>query len=337
MNSCILDLESIGQEDRRETLFYASHSQLIFKQDSKIKNATCDEEIQAEIPLPIDHTYYECVEFDSEILFIFGGKDVVVFDKEGGRVKRHRLDPVLIGRCITKAYKSGEDCIIFGVKQNNRIHLLRYDFRTQKRIAQTSSWDLSTISDLRVEDGIAYIILENSFLAICDMKTGETTKIRFETGNVNRSIFKHGDSLLFPCKEALRILTPSSVKTGKIPLVRIHSLECVIGNNLFLTSAEGRNLCCYNLRHQAISWELFGDSVIAESILIKGQGKDSVCDVLAVRTSDYVGFVNLHTGKNVGYVKCSHMYRIRQTGDHLLINRSNGTTTLVPGIQDELD
>ncbi len=338
MSKCTINLDDIGHESRDKPVFYASSTEIVYREDNFIKLASCDGEVLSQIGIPIDVSSFEMLDLLDTVLFIFGGQTLVFMDKSGMAPTQHELGIMSIGNCCTPIFPSTNmDAIIFGTHRDNYIQFVTYDFVQQKRLIQTMSWDMSNITHTYVDKtDMLYSILDQSLLIKANMKTGES-ETRFETGQINRSYLPYKGMDLYGGHTCLRGVVDRKVKTTKIPLVRVHTLEHIIGDRLYFTSKGGTHVCCYDLKSESMKWEIFGNQIIHETILVKGLSKDKECDVMVIRIDHHIGLINLTEGKSVAYIKCPNVSRIRQTGDNVLVNKANGTAMLIPGVDNDLD
>ena len=78
-------------------------------------------------------------------------------------------------------------------------------------------------------------------------------------------------------------------------------------------------------------WEIHGRYPIKESILVKSEDDE---DIMLVRTENYMGMINLDKGQAKDNIHTAKITKLRSTSDHVLIYKKDGTTVLVPGIEN---
>ncbi len=329
--TCKLDLDNLQPDDRNEFVFFATHDFIIYKNRNRLELASCEQEVLSGAVLPIDYRKYEVLDLGDALFFLFNGLEIVIMDKQGLLPIQFKLDPLKIGQAVTKIFPSSENGVIFGTKQADRIQFVNYDFMERNRIAQSAFWKVTMVTDCNVTSNILYAVLDNSIIVACDMSTGETIWTKFETAKINRGIFFHDNFVFYSCQGLLKKTDGKTTQVIRIPLISVHSLEHISGGKAYVTSNEGKNLCQYDLLTETLKWEIFSHYPILESLPAKGKPNDNL---LLVRTTDYMGIVNISAGRAETHVRSSNISRIRETTDHILIHKSTGSTTLLSGTED---
>ncbi len=331
----ILNLDKLDRVARAHLIYFATHDFILYKDRSFLMQVSCDEQLLKRTSLPKDSKSYECLEIGDAVILVLAGKEIMIVDKEGRATSKYDLNHQKIGRCVTRLFHAENNQIIFGTKYPNRIQFLKYDFVNQSRVCQTMSWEMSRVNHLTMHNHMLYALLDNAFIVCCDMSTGETLWTKFEAGFIHKNLIVYNDNLLYACQNILKIANGKEVENVSIPLARIHSLEHVIGDNLYFTSNEGKNICCYDLKGRRLKWEILGNLEIKESIIVPGRHEGRMYDMMVVRTKDSMGIVNLTVGKTVQFLKSPAISRIRVTGDHLLIHSHADHTEMIPGLTEE--
>jgi hypothetical protein len=333
--NCRLDLENLVTEDRSETILYATHDNIVYRESNRIIMGSCGGEHLSDVKAPPDYAKYEFLDVDDAVLFVFNNMDVAVLDKSGMMPHEYRLDLLKVGRCITKLYPSNDpNQVIFGTLQGDRIQFVNYDFMNQQRIAQTASWKVSSVTDTCFQDMILYAVLDQSSIVACDMTTGETLWTRFETAKINRGIVPHNGRLVYCCQGLLKKVQDKDIEITRVPLLSASSIEHHDDRNIYFTSNEGKNVCAYYTVTDKLRWQIFGRKFIQESIVVQDVNKN---DLLLARTDDHIAIANLSLGRAESAIRTPNIYRLRQTQDHVLIQKTIGTTTLIPGVEDADD
>jgi len=260
---------------------------------------------------------------------------MIVIDKLGMEPHRQKLDSAKIGRCITKLFSSNDsNRVLFGTKQGDRLQFVNYDFMSNVRIAQTASWKVSSITDLCVSDMILYAVLDNSIIVACDMNSGETLWTRFETGAINRGIAAQNGFLVYCCQGLLKKVQNKDSQTTRIPLTSVSSIEHVNTRNVYITSNKNKHVGCFYTVNDDLKWQVFGQKPMIDTVVVQDVNHN---EILLVQTEDYVAMVNLSTGVAESSIKTPNLYRLRITEDHIVIQKSKGGVTLIPGIIHEQD
>jgi hypothetical protein len=337
MPECILDINKIGKITRNQLVFFATHDYMIYKSSSILVHSSCGDEIINTNSLPRDCNNYECLEFDDIIIFVFAGKEVVIIDKSGHQPIAYKIDHRKIGRIYTRLLASPHEPnhVIFGTRWDTKVQFMCYDFMDQSRICQTSSWDMDRINYICTNDQFIYALLDSTFIVCADMSTGETAWTRFEAGVISANILAYGNSLLYACHNVLKIITNNKVENINIPLVKIHTLECIVGNNLYFTSNQGYNIGSYDLLNRRVNWEIPGNFAIKETLLTKGFNGKEIHDVLLLRMHKRLGVIDLTQGKSVHFTKINNISKMRITHDHILLHKSIPETDIIPGLTKE--
>ena len=79
-----------------------------------------------------------------------------------------------------------------------------------------------------------------------------------------------------------------------------------------------------------LRWEIRGRDIIREKVQVKSSSNEQM---LVVRTDGYVSFVILDSATAKYNIRTNNIAKLRKTGDHLLIQKTTKTTTLVPGVE----
>ncbi len=331
---CILNLKEVRFETRDKQIFFASDDRIVYKDQSSIVIADCEENEISRCMCPRDTKHFEVLDLGDAILLVFSGKSVVLLDKMGNAPIQYDLEVDRFGRIVTKLYAAGEDTIVFGTKRGEYAQIVNYDFIGKKRASQSASWKVRNITDMLVQDGNVYALLDSSFLIGCSLDNCETIWNRFEAGFVNPYLIPYQDGILYSCQGLIRHYKDKSVTTTQIPLSKVSSLLTCLGDRLIFTSEDHTNIGAYDLVKNRLVWEIVGSEKILESVIIKGQVDKETYNTLAIRVSDKFGLVNIDLGRSAYFGKCYGVYRIRQTSDHLLLHRGKGQTDMLSGVHD---
>lgn len=330
--SCVIDLANITVEPRQQSIFYATHDLIVYKERMGMHLAACNGDILSTVRCPSNFRNYECVDLDDVILFIFASRNCIILDKLGNQPIEHQVDFIKFGKITTSILASNDPFgVIFGTFNKMQVQLVNYDFIGDKRIWQSASWKMEKINHICVTEENVYVLFDNAFLACCDIETGETRWTRFETGRISPKLLPYQGGILYACQGVLKHYADKPTTT-RIPLTRIHSLEHVVGNKVVLTTEEGKHISCYDLDKGAIDWEIVGGRPILETVPIKGRHKNVINDVLAIRTKDHLALVDITRGITLHHSLMTGLYRIRETENHVLAHKYNNTTVMIAGL-----
>lgn len=336
MTNCILDLKNIIIETREQPVFYATHDFIIYQNSDNgtIEMADCQGEVLTHIKCPTDWRYYECMDMGDAVLFIFSGKDIAVFDKMGHVLASHRIDINRIGRIITKPFPAkDENCIIFATRTQKGIQLIHYNFMKKERVAQSSTWTTQKIDDIASDGTDIYLLMDTSFLTGCDIETCETFWTRFEANMVYPRVIPHNNAIFYSCQNHVRKYKDKKIKNIRIG-TQLSNLHHVINNQLVITTHESKNIKLFDMSQEKLLWDIAGTHPIGDSILVKGKSHQEV-DVIVFVSNGQVGMINTSVGHVSHYGISKNVFRLRQTEDHIIVNKQNGHTDLIAGIQDE--
>lgn len=313
------------------TVFYADESIMIHRDGPYIRAIDKDGEQIEKIRCPVDFKSFDAIDLGSSVLLVFSGEYVVVLDKSGSKIDAYNLEINKIGKCVTPI-KTSQDkkSIVFGTRSRGHVQFINYDYVNRKRISQTSSWKLATINDFEVNNDTMYAMLDNSFIISVNVNTCDSNWSRFETGRVlpkivpgKDGIFYAGGGLLKQYKE--------EVKSTKIPLVKVNSVEAKFGNNVILTSMEGMSLDCYDVFSEQVKWKIRSNLAVEKTIPAKILIHGKVNEALIVQTKDHISIVDCDKGKNVYHAQLNDVAIIRRTGSHILLHTYNGSTGIIAG------
>lgn len=336
MTECILDLNNIVTESREQPVFYATHDFIIYQNASKnaIEMANCQGEVLTSIKCPTDWRAYECLDLEDSVLFIFSGKDLVLFDKLGHVITNHCIPISKMGRIITKPFQAqDENCIIFGTRTQTGIQLVHYNFMKEERISQSATWKTHKINDVSSDGTNMYVLMDESFMVGCSIETCETLWTRFEANKVYPRIIPYKDAIYFSCQNSIRKYKDSKIENIRVG-TQLHNLHHILDQQFVVTTNEAKNMSMFDIKQDKMVWEITGEHPIVDSIMVKGESHQTVNMIVFV-SNGQVGMVNTSVGQVSHYGISNNVFRIRQTGDHIIVNKQNGHTDLIAGIANE--
>jgi len=259
-----------------------------------------------------------------------------LLDKFGEDPITRKLDTGQWGKIITKLYPShNKNAVVFGTQIRDKVQFINYNIISDERISQSTSWDVRGIDDVAIKGNIIYAILNSSFLVSCNIETCETLWQRFEYSIISPKIIPYKGGLLYTCQNVVKYTNGNTSEPTKIPLVQISNLIGVRQNHLFFTSNQNQNVCAYSLLDNKLIWEITGQAEITDTLLCKGKSHYDIDDILLAKTKNALSIVNLTRGRSTHFFKLPNVYKLRQTGNHILVHKYNRQTDMIPGVINE--
>lgn len=329
MKECILKLDSCDIEQRNRAVFYASSEYMIYKSGSNIVCSTCDEEVLAETRCPDGFILFTTWETASQIGFVFNKKDIVVYDKIQYKFYKSKIG---LGECITDPIHVGSNSLFFATRLHGKTQFVNYDFMNEKRISQTKSWDLKTVTSICRDSSLCYAVLDRSLLVCCDINTGETKWTRFEASKIGEDIFAHENRIFYCCNNSLKINNQKKLETVRVPLLDLSSAIALENNIVYAKSNEYQNMCAFNPSNKKLEWEARGTNIISQCIIAKGRDGRGVKPIAILRCVNQLNIIDLTSGASVFSINIHDMFKIRITGDHVLVSCYGEKSKLISGI-----
>ena len=314
----------INSNEVSSNVIFYSNDISIYKKDRNIVLYNNKGEILSVSSAPIDSDRYEVIDLIDSVLIVFSGKSITIVDKLGGTHISYQLDPIRIGRCITKPLFCDRNHIILGTKVKDRVQFVNYNFMSQSRDSQTTSWKVFGISSATLLDKKIFGILDDSLLVCCNAETGENLWSRFEAAKIQKGIFWHKNKILYTVQGLLRSVWMSEVQNTVIPSVRLSSLEHIDGNILYATSKEGSAICSIDLNENKILWET-NTKFIVETCFVPVKYENEVTNCIIARTTESIIFINASNGMMLHSIRVSNASQMRFTENFLLVNHTDGT------------
>jgi len=334
---CILNTSDFHRETRDYHIFFASRDLILYYHQNDIILSDCSGQIISQTTCPPNYKNYECLETDDSILLLLaGGQRIILIDKAGGEAIHRNLPIRKTGRCYTKIFATNNsNSILIGTGLNQKIQFINYNFMEEKRISQSSSWSMRSVTDCIVKDNRLYVLLDHSFIVACNIDTCANIWTRFETGKTNPKLIPYKGGIAYICQNIIRTLDEEgAVENIHIPLFYPYGMESIIDNKAFITSDDGQSLACCNLSTKELEWEIKGKNTIRETITLKGTDQQSVFDAMLIRIDTGIGLVNLETGQTIAHENIQNLFGMRQTSDHILLHRQEATD-MMSSIQNE--
>lgn len=327
-----INLDNLEVQRKDFYVYYLNDSLVVYKNRLLLQFDSCDGSNLASIRIPVDSKKYSLLDLDTHLVFMFSGQNIVLFDKRTHDVISYQISPQRIGRCISQMFHVKDMQVCFGTMLMGRVQFVTFDVLQQSRVCQSMSWGVKSVSDTISRNNLVYGVLDKTFMTCCDMNTGENIWTRFETGYISTYILEYNQQLLYACQGLLKIVSNKKSRNIQMPLMRIHSLLCIVHDDLFFTSNDGKNLCCYDLKNEILRWEIPGNSVIKDFVLTNGKYKSKVYDIMLLYMTDLLGVINLSIGKAIYNRQIKGIYGIKKVADHILIHKTNNETEIIEPI-----
>lgn len=329
--TCKINLDDFGFESRDQLVLYATHQYIIYQEKQKIYLKNCADHILAVLPANFDLGNYSTIEDDDGFLVITS-KHFIYLSRNGNSFI-HEVPIDKTGRCVTKVFKGLlPQTVIYGCEFQKKLHLVCYDYINQKRVLQSCSYELNNFTDITMDSRTIYILMDNAVLSSFNAESFELQWNRFEAGNIRPQILSHRNGVYYTIHGLIRTYNGSQTSSERIPTIRVSGLSGILGNNLYLTNADDKNLSCYDLNKKELRWEITGVHKISQTFFVKGEDSRGTYSVLVLRANGHLGVINLDLGKIVLYRQIEGMRRLILTPDHILAQCTNQRTELLPGI-----
>jgi hypothetical protein len=177
-----------------------------------------------------------------------------------------------------------------------------------------------------------YALLDSSLVICAATDTGELLWTRFETSHINAKLVTGQENdIYYACQNSLKRRNPELIST-KIPLVKVHTVEAKFGDNIILTSMEGKSLCSYDINAKKTLWEIRSSLVIQETLPVQILNEGKINNALIIRTQNHITIVDCTKGKIVYHTQMDNIAKIRKTGSHILAHKYNGATGIIKGV-----
>jgi len=107
--------------------------------------------------------------------------------------------------------------------------------------------------------------------------------------------------------------------------------EKIDEDKLYLTSNEGRNLCCFDMKERITKWEVQGSHRIKKSVIVNGVYKNKVYNTMIVLVDHAIGLINLDLGRTINYLRMDNVQDIKLSGQHVILHTSSDKTHILAG------
>jgi hypothetical protein len=324
-----LNLTPLEIETRDKVVFYATKDFIIYREKSSIFLASCEGEIKSSVLCPSDFRNYETLDIGDAVLLVLGGMTVIIFYKDGCQPVKYTLDQHKVGRVASELFPSkNENAVIFCTQLNGKMQIVIYDFMGQKKIAQSASLKFFGLTSMCIDDKQVCCLFDSSFIVGCDVETCETLWTRFEASLVYPKLIPYNGDVIYTCNGALR-KRGEQVENIPVPSVQISKIFSLVDDFLITTSNNNRNLLSFNLSNKTTNWELVGNDVIFNGVAVKGKVGQTTINAMILHIRDHISVVNLDVGRSSYNNRSNNVYRVRQTGDHIVINKRNYQTDII--------
>ena len=330
-----VNLTPLNIETKNRVVFYSDKDSIIYREKSSIVLESCKGEIKGDIPCPSEFRNYETLDLGDSVLLVLGGTTVVIFYKDGYQPIKYTIDPHKVGRVVSKLFRSkNENAVIFCTLLNNKMQIIIYDFMGQKKISQSSSWKFFNLTSMCMDDKQICCLFDSSFIVGCDIETCETLWTRFEAAPISQDLVLHDGSLIYTCNGALRKHTkiddkPTQIENISIPSRNVSRILDKIDKYLILMSNNNYDLLLFDLSDKTVKWELVGNEFIFNGITVLGKVGKEIINAVVLHIKDHISIVNLDAGRSMYNNRSNNVYKVRQSGDHIVINKKNYETDII--------
>lgn len=317
----MINIKDLGLEHRDNFIFYACKDFIIYKDNLNIVKKSCSGEILTTLPCPNDFRHYEFTTEPNSITLILNGKHYINF-KNDNSANFHDMEV----QCITKIHNFFGQ-LVFGTRDMNRVQFLRYDPNTQKRVCQTASWNMKKLNFV-MRDHFLLGAVDEIFVICANMMKGEILWTKLETGRISR-IFSYLNGLLYASQGILRFADNGKINPIKVPFTKADNIVHINGDNIYLTTNDSKNLCCFNIENRKVYWEISGGGdAIGDGIITKADNKD----IFVAKTGLDISLFDLNSGVKIYTIPSPQCLKIRKTGESILIHKEDDSTDIIPEV-----
>lgn len=322
-----VDVNDLKFIERPHNVLYIGGGLTIFIANGQI-NVERDGNVVSQVRGPSIFSQCFFVDLEDAVILMFDGRQIIVLYKQGEAPQQHTVDHRLMGSAITPHYYFGGDSIVFGTSNFNRVQLVRYDFVLGTREAQTQSYDLQTIDDLKCADGRTYAVLNDCLLLCFDMQTGRELWRKFDVTGVNGELCLTQQSIVYASKSLLKRVGPDRVLDHIMLNVPIVSVLHALNDHLFIClTGSGKSISLVDTDSRQIKWtsELAVD--IKKSVVIYDKGNP----VLMTCATHYVHFIDLQAGRLLKMLKLPGVTSITTSPTAVVAHKSDGSSLMFEG------
>ena len=324
-----LNLTPLEIEAKNKVIFYVTKDFIIYREKSSIVLESCEGEIKSSVACPSDFRNYEALDVGDAILLVLGGTTVILFYKDGYQPVKYCLDQHKVGKVVSEIFPSkNKNAIIFCTQLNDKMQIIIYDFMGQKKIAQSASRKFYKLISMCSDEKQICCLFDYSFIVGCDIETCETIWTRFEASLIYPNLIPYNKSIIYTCNGILRKYG-EKIENVSIPSVTVSKIFSIVDDNIIMTSNKNNNLISFNLQDNSIKWELVGNEIIFDGIITKGKVGQNIIDAIILHIRDHISIVNLDIGRSSYNNRSNNVYRVRQTGDHIIMNKRNYETDII--------
>lgn len=332
MNKTLFALDKINLITQNKLVLYAGEDFEVYKSDKHIVISDCDSIVGA-VPCPMDCKEFYISEFEDYVVMMISGKHILEICKSNLALNIYDIPVHSMGRSVGNIHLT-KDGLIFGTILNNNIQFFVYDYANKRKIAQSSSWKLNAISDIKFDKNRFYALLDSALLVSLDSKTCETYWTRFEAELLTSKILLHKSNIICSNSNHLFLIDNNGQVLNDVRLTesKVHELLLMFKDELYFTSNKGLNLTCFDLQKESMKWELVGTKEILDALLIKGQSKQNKYDIMLTQHENHIGFANITTGRSFSYIYCHNISEIVKTEENVLLQKNGHMTDLLSSL-----
>lgn len=330
MHKIVFNIENIEVDIKSNLVFYSSDDIIIYKNNNRISILSCGGITVKEIKCPPDWRHFCVLENENLIILFFSGKYIVSISKPDYFVKEHLLDSDKLGRSTCRPILFEND-LILGMSSKGKSQFVRFDVFNEKRKLQTMSWTMPSITNLVSDESKCFGIIDNSMIVSFDPNTFEVFWSKFETNVIGEKIALHNNGVLYSYQNNIKQISENKTNTIKIPFCKVSNIYGSIGDKVYISSNEDKNICCFDTKNDKTDWELKGTKVIRQTVLSTGRYKKQEHPILFVRTDEHFIIIDLLSGLSVYQIKVDGFFDMQISNNSLLLHKYIGRTSIIVG------
>lgn len=324
---CTIDLDNFKPIESMFVVFYYSSNFVCYKHDKQIVLSNSDSEMIDISPCPIEYKNFGSIDIGSHIVCLFNGRHVALLNKT--EQNGNQLKTIDSNQCVTEMFLGPENNLVFACQSIHGLHLMRYDPKTNQRICQTASLQLHTVNSLDQDYNMFYALFDNSVIASYDMMTGEMIDFRFEAGYIPKKLALYKGDLLYFVHNILNRFIDKKIEKNHLSGYKVHSLEQVIGDNVYFTADDGKLLVSYNIIKKEVVWETKSESHLIDFINCQIQASGKQFQGLVCRSKNGIHVIDSRSGSVLKTIPISNISRLRLCGDYIMVYHTQEKTTIL--------
>lgn len=335
MNNITINIDdNISIYPKNYKSFYYCSDFEIFKNGRHIDVAKYNEhfemEIIARVECPLDYKEFNVIDSHERVVVILGGKYILEYDKDYNTLGLHEIPLNRMGRASNDIFWSG-DHIMLTTEFNGQIQFVRYDYCNQKKLAQSASWKLKGASSVIANKKTLFAILDNTFVEAIDIETCEQIWSRFEAGSLSKGLLLYKNGVIYAKTNSLFVMNINGTFSKfRVTETKIEKLLDISGDKVFFVSNNGKDLCCYDLKAESLSWKISGNRKIDSGFICSGVRGKSKRPIMVLVADNHLGVADL----SINFIKFAYaqgIKTVRKCGDCLLVDNIGDFSGIIHG------